>query len=166
MGNSPEELDAAKTHAAPTTIMLGGTEYKMSRIKSRHIGMAGERLRDKRVGATVRNVVGMSVPIIAQAIAHTTCQDPTDAEIWAYFESAEGVAYMYWLAMQKYTPSLTEKKVAELLDDNPEMRGVLFANSGLYTPPAATDEDDEDKGPDFPVFAPPSPSDGTKEPGT
>ena len=164
MGNSPEELDAAKTHAAPTTIMLGGNEYQMSRIKPKHIGMAGERLRDRRVRAVVRNVVGMNVPIIAQAIAYASCKDPTDEEVWGYFDSAEGIAYMYWLAMQPYKPSLTEKQVGDLLNDEPEMRGMLFANSGLSAP--ATEEEDEDKGPDFPVFAPPSPSDGTKEPGS
>ena len=165
MDNSPDALDAAKTHAAPTTIMLGGNEYQMSRIKPRHIGMAGERLRDRRVRAVVRNVIGMPIPLIAQAIAHASCKDPTDEEIWAYFDSTEGVAYMYWLAMQPHKPGLTERQVADLLDDEPEMRGVLFANSGLAKPDAATDEDDENKSPDFPVFGQPSPSDGTKEPG-
>ena len=144
-----------KLYGEPIIFMVDGDEYKMNRIRMKDISAVYARIRDNRIKAVMRNwgAPGCDADMMARAIAHVACIDPTQEDYISYADTTAGFVYIMWRGLVPNHPRITEDKVAVLIEREGGLKDMFFAESGITRPEPPKDPDAEGENRDpLPVF--------------
>ena len=132
-----------KLYDTPITVQIEGQEFKLRRITIDDMSAVYGRIRDNRIKAVLRNQQFAQPHIMAEAIAHSACIDPTDDDYWNYVATSPGAVYVLWRCMHSIPTQMqiTEEQVMHLCEQEGGLINLLLSESGMK-PPAMPQPDD------------------------
>lgn len=114
-------MNRATATAAPTTVELGGKNYRLTPLRDRDWGEFEKWLQDRHYAAARRNLQGLNAEAQRDLMRHA--HDRATAIVFTDNESAkmmgtyEGACFITYLSLRHEHPEITEDEVADLLFD-------------------------------------------------
>lgn len=116
-------VTTADATAAPATIRLNGSEYRIKPLTHGDIGEFERWLQDEHIAITRRNLVNespeMAEPLLKEAYARASRINMNSPDGLAIQSTFEGGSRIFWMSLRQGHPNLSLADVQELLC-NPE----------------------------------------------
>lgn len=110
--------------AAPATVRIGGTEYKLSPLTDEDRGILDQWVRSRHM-KIARDSLDANAPMEQRELTERVALSQASTLSFmsghgaSLMGTVEGMAQLFWCAMRRYHPELTPSDVAEMVT-NPE----------------------------------------------